>query len=310
MKHRFVVTDSAASVVFAQLQESGLGRWDVLRLEGLSFHEYLRMLSGSDEATDEEILRRYPNALERYLARGGFPEHALEENTELVRHRLRADIADRAILRDLLRFGVEVERIKRLFVYLVQESGAIFDPGKCASALQADPRSVQSWISLLQSTHLIDRLERHPVPPSARLKEKPRLFAADHGFVVAFAAVAHPQQDAKVRSRVFETVVFRHLRELVEDPGLLGFYRSAESSEADFVMKRNGQTVVVEVTSSRSPDSKKREGLYSVGKRLKTKNLLIVHGGVVREVLGDLRLVPLQEFLLDPAATLQRSGTT
>jgi predicted AAA+ superfamily ATPase len=74
-----------------------------------------------------DTLRRVPNAVERYLMAGGFPEHAQSDDYYQVRERLRADIADRAIRRDLLRLGVDVERLRALFVYLVQDSGAILN---------------------------------------------------------------------------------------------------------------------------------------------------------------------------------------
>ncbi len=308
-KHRFVVTDSAASVLLAGLKDSAQGRWEEERLEGLNFGEYLRFLASPDERTPEETLRRVPNALERYLTAGGFPEHIFEENADLVRDRLRKDIADRAILSDLLRFGVDVARIKRLFVYLAQESGGIFDAGKWTGSLDADKRSIEKWVELLANTRLIDRLDRHSKPPAAKLKAKPRLFASDHGFVVAFSALRQPLLDGGVRGRVFEAAVFRHLRGVMKDPGRLGFYRADESLEVDFVLGNSGPAII-EVTSSDGLDRAKLESLKEIGERLKARDVFLVYGGATKKLVDAVQVVPLLEFLLDPARTLGEGAST
>ncbi len=124
-RDRFVVTDSAAGVLRGGAVESGQGRWDELRIEGLSFGEFLRFNAPGQSA--QETLQLSPNSVERYLTVGGFPEHALSDEYNQVRDLVRKDIAERAILRDLLSLGLDVERLRKLFVYLIRDSGAIFN---------------------------------------------------------------------------------------------------------------------------------------------------------------------------------------
>ncbi|MCL5044782.1 MAG: hypothetical protein M1336_05785 [Deltaproteobacteria bacterium] len=84
-------------------------------MRGLTFAEFLRLLAFPDESL-QDLLRRIPNAVERYLQVGGFPEHARADDYRQARERLRVDVAERAIGRDLLRLGVDVEQVRRLFV--------------------------------------------------------------------------------------------------------------------------------------------------------------------------------------------------
>lgn len=91
-QHRFIATDSAASLLRREGTESGQGRWDEFQLEGLDFPEFLRLIARAGESQNN-TLRRVPNALERYLAAGGFPEHATSEDYYQTRERIRADIA-------------------------------------------------------------------------------------------------------------------------------------------------------------------------------------------------------------------------
>lgn len=299
VKHIYVVTDSAATLLLSDAGESGVGRWDEYRLETLSFREYLRFMAWPDESEDE-VLRRIPNALERYLRRSGFPEHVYEESEATVRRRLRADIADRSIRRDLLRFDLDVEKALRLFVYLVQNSGAAFDATKCASLLQADRRAVQKWAHHLEGMHLLERLDRHAVPPSARLRQTARVYAADHGLISAFAAAVDPLGDEAVRAAVFEALVFRHLRD-VPDVGPLGYYRSESGQEADFVLHdAAGRVVIIEVTGSARLRSEKLERMQEISRKLKAARRVLVYGGFVPQRKEHGEILPLQAFLLDP----------
>ena len=100
--------------------ESGLGRWDERVIYPLSFREYLRVL-GAGRETAEETVRRLPTTIERFMMSGGFPEHVFNEDITEVRTRLRTDIADRAVRRDLAGIGgrgLDTERVVRLLTSL------------------------------------------------------------------------------------------------------------------------------------------------------------------------------------------------
>ena len=302
---RIVVTDSSASLLRQGALDSGQGRWDEHLLEGFSFREFLRLLAGPQEPPEKDFVRA-PGLLDRYLAVGGFPEHARNTDIREVHRRLRRDIADRAILRDLLTSGADVRRIKELFVYLVQDSGADFFAEKRADDLKADPRSVREWVHLLNDTLLVAPLERRTRQAAAALRSRTRLFAADHGVVAAFAVA--PSLDERVRARVFEAAVFRHLREAARQlEAELTYFRQDEEQEIDFVLDRGEATVGIEVTSSNRLRPEKIQKVRRAGESVGADRLLLVHGGLV-EVKGEreerVQPVPLVRFLLDPLAAL------
>ena len=300
--HRFVVTDSAASLLREAGRESGQGRWDEYRLEGLSFSEFVR-LNGRPEESVEAVLRREPNVLERFLVLGGFPEHALSEDPAEVRRRLRTDIVDRAILRDLSGFVDSAEAVRDLFVYLMQASGGLFNAKARGTELGKDERSVRRWEQLLEDTFLVARLPRYARSPAVGLRSQPKLYAADHGLVSAFAA-SH-RQDSDLRGQLFEAAVFRHLRDAARESGAqLSYFRSKAKEEIDFIVERSGETIAIEVTCSR-PNAGKRRRLRAAGERLKSDRTVLVHGGLVEEVDENLSMSPLQRFLLNAKGLLE-----
>jgi len=302
---RIVATDSAARLLRDGARESGQGRWDEIYMEGLTFREFIQLHGPGEEVGT--VLRRTPNLHERYLALGGFPEYVLQEDFPEVRRRLRSDIAERAILRDLSGLGVDVERVKDLFVYLLQDSGAELNAEARARDLGADPRSVREWSRLLSETLLVSPLERFNRNAAAGLRSKSKIYAADPGLVMAFAPL--PVQDASVRARAFEAAVYRHLRETAREwEGRLSYFRQGEDLEIDFVLEDQGRLVAIEVTSGLRVRADKLERLRQAARRLGTDRRLLIHGGVLAETAEGVETVPVQRFLLDPGSFLREGA--
>jgi len=304
---RFVVTDSAATLMRQKGRESGVGRWDEWWLEGLTLRELALLASPGGEPV--EALRRRPELVDQYLALGGFPEIVLQAgalDAGLLLRRLREGVVEKAILRDIAREVRDPEPILALFVYLVQQSGGIWNARKRAGDLGRDERSVSQWQTLLADTLLITALPRHAQHAAASLRSRPKLYAADHGLVQAFAVAGH--SDTERQGRVLETAVYRHLREVEREhahsSGALSYYRDRRGLEADFVLELPKARIVVEVTSSRRVKKEKLERLRQVGEKVGALGLTLVYGGLVSEEVGGVRVTPAARFLLDPWRTV------
>lgn len=309
--HRVVATDSAAFVLREAGRESGVGRWDDFRLEGLTYHEFLRLQSRGGEAT-AEVERRLPAAFNRYLARGGFPGFVSVESARMVRQRLREAIGDKALRRDLLEAGVDTERVAALFNYIVQ-GGKEFDAKKVADALSAggftaDPRSIRKWVSVLEDTMLVTRIENLAGSAFSRMKSSahPRYYASDHGLISAFAAVPDPLADSETRGLISEAVVYRHLRTLTGHHEIWIGFRRNRKDEIDFLVQRaTGGPVAIEVDSSANPNRGKVRRLEERGGRVDAARLLYVYGGSAAQDHGAVTLVPLRDFTLDTERWVQ-----
>jgi predicted AAA+ superfamily ATPase len=284
-------------------RESGVGRWDEWWLEGLTLRELAHLEGRGEEA--EAVVRRSPGLIDRYLTLGGFPEivlHGDSIDTGLSLRRLREAVVEKAILRDIAREVRNPEPVRALFVYLVQQSGGIWNASKRATDLGSDERSVSQWQTLLGDTLLVTALRRYAAHAAASLRSRPKLYAADHGLVQAFAVAAH--SDTERQARVLETAVFRHLREVERGyahlSGSLSYYRDRRGLEADFVLELPENRVVVEVTASRRVKAEKLERLRAVGDRVDAQSLVLVYGGLVSEEVEGVQVTPATRFLLDP----------
>lgn len=316
---RIIATSSAASLLHRGSVDSGQGRWNDVQIFGLSFAEHLRFRALPEES-EPLVLRRAPEELERYLAKGGFPEHVHLEPSEELRARLREDIAEKAIRKDLASLAgegadrLDLERLKRLFVYMAQDSGSILNTAERARDLDARPTTVSGWLQLLVDACLLHRIE--PYAPTAskstglpkassRLATKPKIHVSDHGLIPAFTLSAFPMAEQAVRARVAEAVVLRHLLPLVPSREDIRYFRRRDGLEIDFVFWRRKELHAVEVTSSTDLDGKKANRFQTAVDAIGADRGTVIYRGATEGRNGKLRLLPLHLFLLNPLALVE-----
>ena len=216
------------------------------------------------------------------------------------------EFVESAVYRDFARFEIASHSVKNLFVYVVEASGSIFSAAQRAAELGRDYRTVQRWIGLLEDAGLISVLPRYAKRASRRLKgaDSPKLYAADHGLVSVLSA--HDASVPSVKARMFEAVVFRHLRDLARDSlARISYYRLKDDVEIDFVLEVEGRTVAVEVTSASEVGSKKLAKLESAATQLGADRAYLVHGGISDGRRGGIVYLPLAGFLLRPERVLE-----
>lgn len=321
-KLRIVATDSAATLLRDGTIESGQGRWDEERIYGLSFGEYLHLLSREGEHI-EGVFQRRSVELRRYLSKGGFPEHSEKDPSDELRRIMREDVAERAIRRDILRPGLahstgerlDIDRIRRLFVYLAQDSGAILTITDRALELDAHRASVAQWIELLRDACLIHRVEPfHPsakqgrTKPSTRLASKPKIYVAEHGLISAFAVSAEPYEEPAIRGRIFEAVVLRHLLDLVPSREDVFYYRREGGAEIDFVFRHGGRLIAVEVTSGTAPDRRTLEPLLKGAEEIGADRVFLIHGGTQARVDERGTALPIHSFLMNSRQLIEEES--
>lgn len=303
--HRFLITGSASLALVRGGAESGLGRWDEFLLEPCTFREFLGLRSGRGE-TPEEAFARAPQAFEIYLSRGGFPEYGLPgaEGGALadVRARLRQDIT-RAVLRDLFTRGTDLTRVRDLLVYIAQASGLILDKKKCADDLHADLRTVASWVQLLKGASLVAELPRWSTKPRQRMRSWPKLYAVDHGLVVAFSTEPDPLTSTQPLSAVHETLAYRHLRALEEVT--LSFVRRDDDQEIDFLVETGQRRIAIEVTASREPKARKVIRLAQEAERVGADHRFLIHPGLTERTEAGVTFLPTHRFLMNPERILE-----
>ncbi len=188
--YRFLATGSAAHALRHGGTDAGLGRWRELTLFPWSFREHVDLVGtqswwfewfdryfaledrGSPDLDQGAIritaelgpipkdeLPRLDEALLDYLVRGGFPEVATAADPNEARRRLRQDILDRALGRDVTDVaGVDARTLEKIFLRICQDPGGLWNESKVSSELGVARSTVNRYLEILEASFLVFRV--------------------------------------------------------------------------------------------------------------------------------------------------------
>lgn len=228
---RIVVTGSA--IPLDRGKESGVGRWQTVKLPTLSFKEFLQLkkidlpnlpnvqsLAHLYDWDTSKFLRASESAKQLlphfhdYLMRGGFPEPALQTDLNRTQQLLREDIVDKVLKRDMTaQFGVRrVLEMEKVFLYLCFHDGGIVDPGKIASELDGVSKStVLTFLDLFEASHLIYRQKPFGYGKEI-LRGKSKYYLADPAISGSVLMLGKRLlENADKLGRAVEAAFFKHL---------------------------------------------------------------------------------------------------
>ena len=229
--YKIAVTGSALPI--QKDQESGVGRWETLKIPTLSFYEYLMLrgvtlpeipqvksfvdLFSWSEGDFFKVGRQGQTLVphfHEYLMRGGFPEPALIDDITRTQKLLREDIIDKVLKRDMTAiFGVRrIIELEKIFVYLCLHDGGTVDVSKIASELDGISRSgVTNFLELFEQSHLVYQLKPYGYGKEV-LRGKRKYYLADPAISGSVLLLGKRllQRPEKLGSAV-EAVFFKHL---------------------------------------------------------------------------------------------------
>ena len=282
-KQSFYVTatGSASPVIEKGVGDSGVGRWNVIRVPTLSFYEYCKLIKISDlPKLDIEVKptalvsmngntqREIMHALEplqkhfaRYLSIGGFPELVLSSDDYGAQRILREDVVDKVLKRDIsslfnIRNSVVLEKV---FLYLCFNSSNIINTSAISKELDGTPRStIDSYIQYLERANLI--YSSMPVGLAGKmvLKASPKIYISDAAIrnAVLMLDINDLISNSDEMGLVAETAVYKHLAAFYYPyHANIGYYRKSGqvSKEIDIVVDYPTGRILTEVKYRENP---------------------------------------------------------
>jgi predicted AAA+ superfamily ATPase len=268
-KSRQLIFTGSTLPLVKEGQESGVGRWHTIKLTTLSFFEYLQLTKSSlpplptlksledlfhwdssQIARVGETATGYVGHFHQYLLRGGFPQTALVDTVTQAQKLLRDDIIDKVLKRDMTAlFGVRhVLDLEHTFLYLCLHDGGILDTQKLCVNLNVKRPTAQNFIDLLESTHLIYRLEPFGYGKEV-LRGRFKIYISDPSIVPAVLLKGSTLlEDPNALGVAAESAVLKHLLSCHHRQNAkLSYWRKKEDVEVDFVVEFDGKVMPIEV---------------------------------------------------------------
>ncbi|MBN2347047.1 MAG: ATP-binding protein [Candidatus Aminicenantes bacterium] len=267
-RRRIAVTGSAATIA-TEKQESGVGRWQTVRLATMSFFEYLQIRKLGAPALPPlqslleifswennrfiqitEEARPLVGMFHEYLLRGGFPQSALLESIPMAQKLLREDIVDKVLKRDMTAlFGVRrILELEQVFLYLCLHDGGLLDLPQLCNALDLKRPTVSNFISLLEGTHLIYRLLPFGYGKQI-LRARPKIYLADAAIAPSVLLKGKSLlEDNDGLARAVESAFFKHVfSRYYKQSVAFSFWRGKKEQEVDIIGSLGERLVPFEV---------------------------------------------------------------
>jgi predicted AAA+ superfamily ATPase len=256
---RFFITGSANILASRKVKDALPGRIDRVQMWPLSRAE----IEGTTRNVVDELLAGRPpqvadatvghRAFSSIVAEGGYPEARLRPPGRR-RTRWFSNYIDTTLDRDLheIADARRVDDMGRLLRLLATQSANLLNYRAVAQRLDMDPKTVKSYVALLEQMFLVQRLPAWRPGLGARESSTPKIYVCDSG-LLAYLLGADEQrvaEDDQVTGKICETFVAAELMKhasWAEDEVRLHHYQRDREDVDLIVENRRGEIAAVEV---------------------------------------------------------------
>lgn len=234
------ITGSNAKLLSGELATYLAGRYVEFVIYPFSFREYLDMKKTMN--SEINIAREF----QEYIELGGMPFlQNLQGNKEASMQYLK-DVYNSVVLKDVIRRNNvrEVDMLERIISYVMANVGRVFSASSIVKYFKSENRkisceTVMNYLKMCQESFLIYKASREDLAGKKILAVNEKYYIADHG--IREAVYGNNGRDIEL---ILENIVYM---ELIRR-GYEVTIGKAGTKEIDFVAKKNGEKIYVQVT--------------------------------------------------------------
>ncbi len=244
-KGLFILTGSHQLELNEAITQSLAGRTALLTLLPMSLDELLQ--AGFDLSLDELMLKGgYP----RIYKDGLDPTKSYRNYFQTYVER---DLRQLITVKDLTQF----ERFVRICAGRI---GQILNLEEIGGEVGVSSHTVKEWISLLEASFIIFRLQPYFENFGKRIIKSPKLFFTDVGLAIYLLGIENETQLSRdpLRGHLVENFILLELLKWRLNHGLdpqLYYYRDIQKNEVDVIFKEGNLLIPIEIKSSKTYNS-------------------------------------------------------
>lgn len=238
---QYILTGSHQLDLHAQITQSLAGRTALLNLLPLSLSELSQV-----EAIKNANEVMYTGFLPRIYSEHQQPTKAYRNYLQTYIER---DVRSLVNVKDLSAF-------QQFMTICASRIGQLINYDDMASAVGVSNNTIKSWLSILEASFIVRRLQPYHANIGKRLTKTPKLYFIEPGlaaYLLGIESVEHVSRDP-LRGQLFENMVILELIKARYNQGLdpnLFFYRD-QQHEIDAVYKQANQLIPIEIKSSQT----------------------------------------------------------
>ncbi len=272
---QYWLTGSQRFHLMQGVAESLAGRIGLVELYSLSQSEIVGKGKSAEPFDPEDFQNRLTppacdiNTLYERIWKGGYPRMYKYEDTtaeDFFSAYLNTYIA--RDVRALTQVG-DTSAFMRFMQSIASRTGQQLIYADVAKDADVSPNTIKKWISVLETSGVIDLLQPYYTNTSKRLAKSPKIYFNDTGFCAWLGGWhnARVLQRGAMAGAMLETWVYGQLRRSYTNRGIrakLSYYRNSNGAEVDFLLEKNGKIYPMEVKRSSSPKPGDLSGVATI----------------------------------------------
>jgi predicted AAA+ superfamily ATPase len=265
---KVILLGSSRLLIQKGLTESLAGRFEITQLGHWSF---------------SEMEKAFGWTVEEYIYFGGYPGAAqLIQDEQRWRNYIKDSLIETSISKDILML-TRVDKpalLKRLFELGALYSGQILSYTKLMGQLQdaGNTTTLSHYLQLLSDAGLLGGIEKYAGNVVHKRSSSPKFQVYNNALLTALEnhTFEEIQTNAKDWGRLVESAIGSHLINSSVSERFELYYWRENNNEVDFVIKKNGKLIGIEVKSGRRADNK---GMSAFSKSYNPDKVLLVGTG-------------------------------
>lgn len=290
-KTKIILSGSQNFLLAEKISQTLAGRAALLELLPLTYAEYRSDLVGMEPTLCE------------YLYHGAYPR-PYHENipTSLwyesyIRTYLERDVRSIINVRDLSQFQLFLK-------YCAGQHGQEFNASYIATALGMSQTNVMHWLSILEASYVVFRLQPFYKNYRKRLSKRSKLYFYDTAIVSHLLGIESPDHLMIHASRgaIFEGFV---IAEVIKSFHAIGkripiyFWREHAGLEVDLLLEKSNELVAFEIKSGMTLALDQMVGLQKLQATITDIPIrsLLVYGGESRKIINKISVLSWRDFI-------------
>ena len=250
------ITGSNAWMLSSELATYLSGRYVEIRINPLSFKEFLSFCTFPESVSVEERFRHY-------MRMGGMPALAFAPFDEGYCRMTLEGIYSTVVLKDIMHRAAlpSHSTLERITKFLCQNIGSLISPNKMANVLQSEGdtdnqqniarKTVLRYLELLDKSYIFSSVERYNIRGKELLRTQDKYYIVDLGF--RSLLLGYRDTD---RGHLLENIVYLELRRR----GYRVYVGKVGEYEVDFVAETPQERMYIQVTETLlSEETRERE---------------------------------------------------
>lgn len=257
-KNIYILATGSSSIdIQKHMQESLAGRKKILYAEPLSFEEHVLATKPKSDLFAIPYRLILPSQVHAatvilfdYLAFGGYPrladlykldnESKKEEIKEIYTSYIQKDI--KALIG-----GENMVAYNNLLKLLASQTGNLLNIQELSTTLHMKRYDVERYLHILEHTYIIRLIYPFHANKRKELTKMPKVYFNDLGILHMASANFSPLDKRQNIGAIIENFVLNQLMFFVSATDQIYFWRTAEGAEVDFIWKRDGEIIPIEV---------------------------------------------------------------